>query len=392
MSYLSPQSLDELRAIRQDIHAHPEIAFEEKRTAQIVADYLHQCGVDEVHENFGGYGVVGIINGKKPGKSIGLRADMDALPMQEVVPDGQKRPYCSVTPGRFHGCGHDGHTVMLLGAAQYLASHRDFAGRVVLIFQPGEENLSGAAEMLKAGLLEHFPFEEIYGLHNYGNGPLGEITINEGAALSGSDNFTINIRGKGSHGATPQFSIDPIVISASLIMNFQTIISRNVPPLQAAALSFGEIQGGSSHNIIPDTLRLRGTLRTYQDDVRCLVKERMQAIVDAASSGFSCQAQLSYTQNCPPLINDTPLALALAQTIPNFLCGEKVNLSQTPNTPSEDFSLYLQHVKGVYAFMNTGLQWVHHHPHYDFNDELIAHGVAFWVAVVHARLPLTLTT
>ncbi|RKS87554.1 hippurate hydrolase [Orbus hercynius] len=388
MSYLTQEALDQLSAIRQDIHTYPEIAYEEKRTAGIVANYLRQCHVDEVHENVGGYGVVGIINGKKPGKSIALRADMDALAIQEVVPQGEERPHCSVIPNRFHGCGHDGHTAMLLGAAKYLAEQRNFAGRVVLIFQPGEENLSGAAEMLKDGLMTRFPFEEVYGVHNTFDLPLGHITINDGPALSALDNFTINIKGNGSHGATPHLSIDPIMIAAKLITDLQTIVSRNVPPLQSAVLSLGAIEGGTTFNVIPDLVQLKGCLRSYNDDVRQLLKTRMQALVKATEIGFNCQIALNFVLSCPAVINDTTLAMSVYNGIKKQMGADNVNLSVVPQTPSEDFAFYLQHAKGVYGFIGINTAKPVHHPEYDFNDKVIPFGVAFWASVVQARLPL----
>lgn len=386
MSRLTKDTLATLRAMRQDLHAHPEVAGGEKRTARIVADYLRRCGVDEVHENIGGYGVAGVLNGKEPGKSIALRADMDALPMREIAGEGRERPYCSTVPGRFHGCGHDGHTVMLLGAAGYLAAHRDFSGRVVLIFQPGEEDLSGALAMLEDGLFDRFPCTEVYGLHNIATAPLGHVVIPEARVFSGCDNFTIDIHGKGSHGATPHLSIDPIVAGSRLVLDFQTIVSRNVSPLKAVALSFGEIRSGSANNVIPDSLRLRGTLRTYDEDTRALAKERMRVLVEAAALGFGCKATLDYTRNCPPLVNDGPLALELYRSIVEASGEERVSVTQTPLTPSEDFSFYLRHVRGVYAFIGQGAPQAHHHPAYDFNDELIPYGVDFWITVARSRL------
>lgn len=313
---------------------------------------------------------------------------MDALAIQEVVPAGQERSYCSVIPNRFHGCGHDGHTVMLLGAAKYLAEQRNFSGRVVLIFQPGEENLSGAAEMLKEGLLERFPFEEIYGLHNTFGLPLGHIIINDGPALSALDNFIIDIKGIGSHGATPQLSVDPIMIGAKLITDLQTIVSRNVPPLQAAVLSFGSIEGGSTFNVIPDFVQLKGCIRSYNDEIRQLLKRRMQELVNATEIGFNCKIKLNFVLSCPAVINDTTLALSVYNGIKKEMGTDSVKLSVVPQTPSEDFAFFLQHTKGVYGFIGQNSVKPVHHPEYDFNDQAIPFGVAFWASVVHARLPL----
>ncbi len=377
--------LSELTQIRQDIHAHPEAAFEEARTAHIVAQFLRDCGVDEVHEQIGQTGVVGLIKGNRSGKSIALRADMDALPMVEEV-ESSVRQHASTVTNRFHGCGHDGHTVMLLGAAKYLAQHRDFAGTIVLIFQPAEETLSGAHAMLKDGLLQRFPFEEIYGLHNYPGVAKGEFQVNQAATLSASDTFNMTLYGKGSHGAAPETAIDPIVMAASLISGFQTIISRNVSPVQTAVLSFGEIHGGTAPNIIPDTLTLSGTVRTYDPTVRDLVKQRMQIIADAVAQGYGGKVELQFKNSCPPLINDAQLANETVAGLKQLLGEHPCYLTQSPKGPSEDFAQYLEHVKGVFTFLGQGDTPMCHHPHYDFDDQIIPLGIAYWVSIVQNRL------
>lgn len=377
--------LPELTAIRRAIHAHPEAAFEEQQTAERVARYLRACGLDEVHENIGQTGVVGIIRGQRPGRSIAFRADMDALKMREEN-DPAACEHISTISNRFHGCGHDGHTTMLLGAAKYLARHRDFAGTLVLIFQPEEENLTGAKAMLDAGLLEKFPFDEIYGLHNYPGVPKGEFYVNQGATLSASDTFNVTIQGKGGHGAVPELTIDPIVMAARLITDFQTIVSRSVSPHQAATLSFGTIQGGTAPNIIPDSLVLSGTVRTYNADVRDLVKKRMQTLADAVALGFGGQIALTFSSGCPALINDAELAAETVNGLTTLLPGHSSHLVNAPKGPSEDFAYYLNHVKGVYAFLGQGDTPMCHHPKYDFDDDIIPLGVAYWVSIAQNRL------
>lgn len=377
--------LPELTAIRRAIHAHPEAAFEEQQTAERVARYLRACGLDEVHENIGQTGVVGIIRGQRPGRSIAFRADMDALKMREEN-DPAACEHISTISNRFHGCGHDGHTTMLLGAAKYLARHRDFAGTLVLIFQPAEENLTGAKAMLDAGLLEKFPFDEIYGLHNYPGVPKGEFYVNQGATLSASDTFNVTIQGKGGHGAVPELTIDPIVMAARLITDFQTIVSRSVSPHQAATLSFGTIQGGTAPNIIPDSLVLSGTVRTYNADVRDLVKKRMQTLADAVALGFGGQIALTFSSGCPALINDAELAAETVSGLTTLLPGHSSQLVNAPKGPSEDFAYYLNHVKGVYAFLGQGDTPMCHHPKYDFDDDIIPLGVAYWVSIAQNRL------
>ncbi len=385
------EHLEELRAVRRDIHAHPETAFEELRTSNIVANYLREVGVDEVHEKIGKVGklgIVGIINGKlsgkNKGKSIAFRADMDALPMTEIAPEDRK--HASTVTNRFHGCGHDGHTTMLLGAAKYLAQNRDFSGRVVLIFQPAEENLSGAKDMLEDGLLTRFPFDEVYGLHNYPSLEKGRFFVNEHATLSANDSFVIAIKGKGSHGATPQMSIDPIVMAARVVMDFQTIISRNIAPSETAVLSLGEIHGGSANNVIPESVRLTGTVRTYNESVRAKIKARMKILLDSIAQGFEGEITLHFISGCPALINDFSLATETVLGLHTLLGEKAATLCKAPQSPSEDFSFYLEEVKGVYSFLGQGDTPMCHHPSYDFDDTLIPLGIAYWVSLVKNRL------
>ena len=276
---------EELTAIRRDLHAHPEIGFEEVRTSGIVADKLKGWGI-EVHRGLGGTGVIGVLKGKgNGGKRIGLRADMDALPMEENT----NLKWRSTIPGRFHGCGHDGHTTMLLGTARYLAETRNFDGTVHFIFQPAEEGLGGARAMIKDGLFQKFPCDEVYGLHNAPDMNHGEIAILPGPAMAGADFFDINIQGYGAHGAMPERSKDAVVIATTLAQALQTIVSRNVDPLKAAVLSITQIHAGSAYNVIPGDAKLCGTVRAFDDGVRALIRERMRAICAGIAATFQCE-------------------------------------------------------------------------------------------------------
>ncbi len=273
---------DELTAIRHDLHAHPEIGFEEVRTSGIVAEKLQGWGI-EIHREIGKTGVVGILRGTKgEGRSIGLRADMDALPMDEMT----NLPYRSTVPGRFHGCGHDGHTTMLLGAARYLAEHRDFAGTAVFIFQPAEEGLGGARAMIADGLFQRFPCDEVYALHNSPYNEPGQVRVFPGAAMAGAHFFDIRIKGRGSHAAMPQVSRDPIIVASALVQALQSIVSRNTDPQKAAVITVTQFHAGSAYNVIPEEATLAGTVRTFSDEIGAMIGERMHAIVDGIAKAF----------------------------------------------------------------------------------------------------------
>src|ERR1700760_156076 len=290
---------DELTAIRRDLHAHPEIGFEEVRTSGIVADKLSQWGI-VVHRGIGGTGVIGVLKGKGAGgRRIGLRADMDALPMEENT----NLPWRSTVPGRFHGCGHDGHTTMLLGTARYLAETRNFDGTVHFIFQPAEEGLGGARAMIKDGLFEKFPCDEIYGLHNAPNLNLGEVAIFPGPAMAGADFFDITIQGYGSHGARPELSKDAVVIAMTLGQALQTIVSRNVAPAEPAVLSITQIHSGSAYNVIPGEAHLCGTVRTFSEEVRNLIRERIEAISAGIAAAFAVEISVDIRDIFSVLVN-----------------------------------------------------------------------------------------
>lgn len=377
--------IEELVTLRRDLHQHPEAAFEEFTTAAKVEAYLQRCGMDEIHTGIGQTGIIAVLHGKSPGKMIALRADMDALPMEEGH-SSEQLGYRSQVAGRFHGCGHDGHTVMLLGAARILARHRNFSGTLVFIFQCAEENLLGAPAMLQDGLYQRFPFDEIYGLHNMPGRERGVLEVNRGATLTASDIFTLTLHGKGGHGAVPERTVDPIMMASRLIADYQTIISRSISPLETATISFGSIHGGSSHNIIPDQVTLSGTVRTYDPQVRISVKQRMQQLLESLTLGYGGSGKIDYIAGCPSVINDEQLAKALVSEVQQSQGEKACYLADSPVGPSEDFAFYLDHAPGVYAFLGIGDKPMCHHPDYDFDDGVIAQGIEWWLAVARSRV------
>lgn len=370
----------DLTALRRDLHAHPELGFEETRTAALVAERLAGWGI-EVHRGIGGTGVVGVIHGTGDGRRIGLRADMDALPMDEAT----GAPHASRIAGRFHGCGHDGHTVMLLGAARHLARSRQFPGAVVLIFQPAEEGLGGAARMIAEGLFQRFPCDEIYALHNWPGAPLGRISLKPGVAMAAADNFDIVIRGRGAHGAQPQNAVDPVMVAAALTQGLQSIISRNVDPLRTAILSVTRLLAGSAYNVIPETALLAGTLRSFDADTRALVAQRMQALATGIAQGFGAQAEVTLTPRFSALHN-APLQAEAAMQVARELVGpDLAQLDEDPKTGSEDFAEMLQQVPGAYLLLGQGDGPALHNPAYDFNDAAIPIGASFLARLAERR-------
>lgn len=370
---------EELTALRRDLHAHPEIGFEEVRTAGIVAERLESWGV-EVHRGIGGTGVVGVIRSNRAGRRIGLRADMDALPMDEAT----GVPHASRTPGRFHGCGHDGHTVMLLGAARYLAETRAFAGEVVVIFQPAEEGLGGAARMLADGLFERFPCDEIYALHNWPGAPLGRISLKPGAAMAAADTFDITITGRGAHGAQPQFAVDPVMVATAITQALQTIVSRNVDPLRTAILSVTKLEAGSAYNVIPEVAHLGGTIRTFDAETRALVAARLEALAVGIAAGFGAVAEVAVTPRFSALCN-APAQAEAAMAVARGIVGDLAELDADPKTGSEDFAEMLQHVPGAYLLLGQGEGPNLHNPAYDFNDAAIPVGATLLARLAEER-------
>lgn len=378
---------DEIAAWRHDLHAHPELLYEVHRTAASVADKLKSFGCDEVVSGIGRTGVVGVIRGRKAagktvGKSIGLRADMDALPIEEA----SDLPYKSTVPGKMHACGHDGHTAMLLGAARYLAETRNFAGTAVVIFQPAEEGGAGAKAMLDDRLIDRFGIGEFYGMHNYPGMPVGRFGIRSGPMMAAADYVTIDIEGVGGHAARPHLGIDTVLVAAQIINNIQGIVSRNVDPLQSAVVSICMVQAGNTDNVIPQTVQLRGTARSLEPDVRDLIEQRLHRIVEGTAAAYGAKAKLTYKRNYPVLVNherETDFAASVASQI---VGGALVDTTLPPMMGAEDFSFMLQERPGAFIWVGNGDSAGLHHPAYNFNDDVIPVGTSYWVKLVETAL------
>ena len=375
---------DELTAIRRDLHAHPEIGFEEVRTSGIVADKLASWGVD-VHRGLGGTGVVGTLKGKGSGtKRIGLRADMDALPMEENT----NLAWRSTIPGRFHGCGHDGHTTMLLGTARYLAETRNFDGTVHFIFQPAEEGLGGARAMIKDGLFKQFPCDEIYGLHNAPDMNHGEVGIFPGPAMAAADFFDIHIKGYGAHGAMPERSKDPVVIAMTLGQAMQSIVSRNVDPLQSAVLSITQIHSGSAYNVIPDDAKLCGTVRCFSETVRQQIRDRMHSLAKGIALAFDVEITVDIRDGFSVLVNQeehSKVVEAVARTI----VGDSNTITRgSPKMGSEDFADMLHAVPGAYFWVGHEGSVPVHNPGFYLDDKILPIGASMFARIVETRLPV----
>jgi amidohydrolase len=375
----------EIAAWRHDLHAHPELLYEVHRTAAAVAEKLVSFGCDEVVPGIGRTGVVGVIRGNRPGgvrKVIGLRADMDALPLQEA----NELPYKSTVPGKMHACGHDGHTAMLLGAAKYLAETRNFAGTAVVIFQPAEEGGAGGLAMVKDGLMERFGIEEVYGMHNFPGLPAGEFSIRSGAIMASTDNLTIDIEGVGGHAARPHLAVDTILVGAQIVNQIQSIVSRNVDPLDAAVVSICAFQSGSADNIIPQTARLRGTVRSLRPEVRDLLGKRVPEVVEATARAYGATAKVNLRRGYPVLRNharETAFAAAIAGEIAG---PEHVDTDMAPVMGGEDFSYMLEARPGAFIFVGNGDSAGLHHQSYNFNDDIIPFGTSYWVRLVETAM------
>ena len=376
---------DELTAIRRDLHAHPEIGFEEVRTSGIVAEKLKAWGID-VHRGLGGTGVVGVLKGRgASGKRIGLRADMDALPMEENT----NLKWRSTIPGRFHGCGHDGHTTMLLGTARYLAETRNFDGTVHFIFQPAEEGLGGARAMIKDGLFEKFPCDELYGLHNAPDLNHGEIAILPGPAMAGADFFDIRIHGYGAHAATPERSKDTVVIAMTLGQALQTIVSRNVEPLQAAVLSITQIHTGSAYNVIPAEAHLCGTVRAFSGEVRALIRERMHALCAGMAAAFQVEIEVDIRDTFGVLVNQEEQSRVIEQAARTVVEPAKVFTRARPKMGSEDFADMLETIPGAYFWVGHDGSVPLHNPGYVLDDKILPIGASVFARIIETRLPAT---
>ena len=376
---------DELRAIFQSLHAHPEIGFEEHKTSQIVAEQLWKFGVDEVHTGIGNTGVVGLVHGKGRGnRRIGLRADMDALPIQEAT----GLAYQSTQAGKMHACGHDGHTTMLLGAAKHLAQTRDFDGSVALIFQPAEEGLGGALAMIEQGLFQQFPCDEIYGMHNAPNGQPGRFEICKGRAMAGAAFFDIVVTGLGSHAAMPHQSRDPVMIAAALVGQIQTIVSRNVAPLETCVLSVTQIHAGSAYNVVPEAATLAGTLRYFEDEVYQIATQRLQALCDGFGTAFGVKVALELRPLFTVLQNDPELSQAYLEAACDIVGVENASTQVAPDTASEDFADMLQVVPGAYCRVGHSGTMPLHNPQFTLGQEILPVGASIMARLVETRLPL----
>ena len=376
---------DELTELRRDFHAHPEVLYDVHRTAAIVAEKLKAWGCDEVVTGIGRTGVVGVIRGRSnnSGKVIGLRADMDALPIQEET----GLPYASTIPGRMHACGHDGHTTMLLGAARYLAETRNFDGTVVLIFQPAEEGGAGAKAMIDDGLMDRWGIQEVYGLHNQPGLPVGSFALRPGPLMAASDRIYITIHGKGGHAAKPHCCIDPLLAGAHVVTALQSIVSRNVDPLESGVVSICMFHAGDTQNVIPATAKLTGTARSLQPHIRDLLEKRIIEVTKATAAMFGAEADVVYKRDYPVTRNherETQFAASVAAAV---VGPDKVNTSAPPVMGGEDFSFMLEARPGAFIFMGNGDSAGLHHPAYNFNDDAIPYGVSYWVRLVETAMP-----
>ncbi len=370
---------DEITAWRHDFHAHPELQFDVHRTAGIVAEKLRQFGCDEVIEGIGRTGVVGLIKGKPGDRCVGLRADMDALPILEAT----GLPYASTEPGKMHACGHDGHTSMLLGAAKYLAETRNFTGTVAVIFQPAEEGGGGGRVMCEDGMMDRFGVDEVYGMHNWPSLPLGEFIIKPGPFFAGTDEFTITVNGQGGHAAKPHLAIDPTVCAAAMVTTLQTIASRTVNPVEQIVVTVTSfVTASTAYNVIPPSVELRGTVRTLKEEVRDLAEERLGEIVDHTARAHGCRAELHYKRNYPVMANhatETEYAIAAAEKVST--CGDAPFIMG-----GEDFAYMLNERPGAYILMGNGPGADVHTPDYNFNDDAIPFGCSWFVEVAESRL------
>ncbi|SFC49296.1 hippurate hydrolase [Polaromonas sp. OV174] len=376
-----------IAAVRRDLHAHPELCFQEVRTADVVAQKLTEWGIP-IHRGMGTTGVVGIVQGRDAGqcgRGVGLRADMDALPMQEF----NQFAHASTHAGKMHACGHDGHTAMLLSAAQHLAKHRDFDGTVYLIFQPAEEGGGGAREMIKDGLFEKFPMEAVFGMHNWPGASVGTFAVSAGPVMASSNEFKITIRGKGCHAAMPHLGLDPVPVACQMVQAFQTIISRNKKPVDAGVISVTMIHAGEATNVVPDFCELQGTVRTFSIEVLDLIEKRMKEVAEHTCAAFEAQCEFEFVRNYPPTVNSAAEADFARQVMSDIVGADQV-LAQEPTMGAEDFAYMLQAKPGAYCFISNGdgahREMGHgagpctlHNPNYDFNDELIPLGGTYWV-------------
>lgn len=377
---------DEITAWRQDFHTHPEILFDVERTAGKVAALLAEFGVDEIVTGLGRTGLVGIINGRSntSGKTIGLRADMDALPVTEKT----GKDYASSVKGRMHACGHDGHTAMLLGAAKYLAETRNFDGRVAVIFQPAEEGGGGGKEMVRDGLMERFGISEVYGMHNWPGMPIGHFGIRVGGIMAATDRFYIDITGVGGHAARPQQTIDPIIVAAHLVTALQTIVSRNIDPLKSAVVSVTMVEAGEADNVISRTVKITGTVRTLDSEVQDFIEARLGEMVPQFAASFGASASIRYARGYPVTVNEPGRTAFAAEVAAEVAGPDRVDDDVPPSMGGEDFSFMLEERPGAYIFLGNGDSSELHTDTYDFNDAVIPVGASYWVRLAEKAMPV----
>jgi amidohydrolase len=378
---------DELTAWRRHLHERPELGFEEHGTAAFVAGKLRELGVDEVHAGVGRTGVVGVIRGAHDGRRIALRADMDALPIQEET----GLPWSSKTTGRMHACGHDGHTAMLLGAARYLTETRNFAGTVYLIFQPAEEGGAGGRVMLQDGLLERFPAEQVFGLHNWPYAPTGTFAMCKGPAMAASDELTVELAGTGCHAAMPHLGRDPIVAASLLVQALQALVAREVDPIDNAVVSITRVAGGDAYNVVPERVELWGTIRTFREETRARLVRRVEEVVRGVALAQGLEGRIRVAEGYPATVNSAAEARAGADAAAEIVGEAKVERDPPPCLGSEDFAFMLQRRPGSYIWMGSGGEGAGgtqlHSPRYDFNDDALTYGVSYWVRLVERLLP-----
>lgn len=374
--------IDLLREWRHDFHRHPEVAFEEHRTSERIAGLLRDAGID-VHTGLAGTGVVATVEGRHgPGRTIGLRADIDALAIEEAT----DLPYASGTPGRMHACGHDGHTTMLLGAAYSLARDPDFAGRVHFIFQPAEENEGGARVMIEEGLFDLFPMDAVYGLHNWPGMPVGEAAVHSGPSMAAFDVFTLRLSGRGCHAAMPHMGSDIILAACELVAQLQGIISRERPAHQPAVLSVTQFHGGDAFNVMPATVELRGTVRCFDPELRTYIERRFRQAIEATAGFHGLEVALDYQSRYPATINTPEHAEHCARILASMPEISQVHRNMPPCMASEDFAFMLEKCPGAYIWLGNGDSAALHNPAYDFNDDLAPIGVAWWQTLVRTLL------
>ncbi|MEO0913689.1 MAG: M20 aminoacylase family protein [Pseudomonadota bacterium] len=375
---------NDMKDWRQHLHAHPELLFETHETAAFVAKRLAEFGVDEVVTGVGRTGVIGVIRGQSDGAVVGLRADMDALPIQEV----RDLPYKSTVPGKMHACGHDGHTTMLLGAARYLAETRNFAGSVALIFQPAEEGGGGGKVMVDEGVMERFSISRVFGMHNWPGLDVGKIEVTPGPTMAAGDTFDIEIRGIGAHAAYPQHSVDPIVVGMAVVQAMQSIVSRGVDPIDTAVISVTTFHAGNTHNVIPATARFGGTVRTLREETRQEIARKIKTVAEGVAAAHGASASVGYAFGYPVTVNDPHEATFAAQVAEGVVGAENVDPNRQAEMGAEDFSYMLQRVPGAYLFLGQGDTAGLHHPEYDFNDEAAPFGASLYARLAEAALPV----